>query len=328
MIATAVQNEKNRLPCIMHQAFQKLDKYRPVDSALGQHETHVSPRADRRNHVDRTTLARAPHHRCLSLDAPCSPRMIVRSHPGFVAKVDIRPDGASLSANQRVLLLQPPPHALRILLDRPEQGPLATQPQLFQQPPHTGHAQLQIELLPQQNPDHLPSPEGKLEAELQRTLARDGTIQPPHLGGLDLHRPTLQGSGLQRTPTAAAVSGQPSVNTASRKAQRLDHRFWALARLNSFHRTNPNLLQRLMVEGTSVASFHASDYILCLLTYEYINKRTKYESGYHHHKRHSRHANPGRANGAGHAVAGRRAQEPGWTVCLAARQNRPHCRRG
>jgi hypothetical protein len=41
--------------------------------------------------------------------------------------------------------------------------------------------------------------------------------------------------------------------------------------LNSFHRTNPNLLQRLMVEGTSVASFHASDYILCLLTYEYIN---------------------------------------------------------
>src|SRR5664279_6228997 len=107
MIATAVQNEKNRLPCMVHQAFQKLDKYRPVDSALGQHETHVSPRADRRNHVDRTALARAPHHRCLSLDAPCRPRMIVRSHPGFIAKVDIRPDGASLSANQRVLPLQP-----------------------------------------------------------------------------------------------------------------------------------------------------------------------------------------------------------------------------
>jgi hypothetical protein len=38
----------------------------------------------------------------------------------------------------------------------------------------------------------------------------------------------------------------------------------ALARLNSFHRTNPNLIQRLMVEGTSVASLYAS--ILCLLT--------------------------------------------------------------
>src|SRR5664279_198686 len=74
------------------------------------------------------------------------------------------------------------------------------------------HAQLQIELLPQQNPDHLPRPEGKFEAELQRTLARDATIQPPHLGSLDLHRPTLQGPGLQPTPTAAAVSGQPSVN--------------------------------------------------------------------------------------------------------------------
>jgi hypothetical protein len=45
--------------------------------------------------------------------------------------------------------------------------------------------------------------------------------------------------------------------------------------LNSFHRTNPNLLQRLMVEGTSVASFHARDYILCLLTYELINNGQK-----------------------------------------------------
>jgi hypothetical protein len=41
--------------------------------------------------------------------------------------------------------------------------------------------------------------------------------------------------------------------------------------LNSLHRTNSNLFQRLMVEGTSVASLHASHYTLCLLTYEYIN---------------------------------------------------------
>src|ERR1039458_329871 len=105
MIATAVQNEKNRLRCIMQQALQKLDEHRPVDSALGHHETHVAPGADRRNHVDRTPLPRAPHHRRLSLDAPCRPRMTVRSHPGFVAKVDTRPDFASLSANERVFLL-------------------------------------------------------------------------------------------------------------------------------------------------------------------------------------------------------------------------------
>ena len=157
------------------------------------------------------------------------------------------------------------------MLDGPEQRSLARQPQLFQQPPYTGHAQLQVELLPQQNPDHLPRPERKLEPELQRTLAGDATIEPPHLGGLDLHRPTLQGPGLQCTPTPAAASREPAVNAAARKAQRLDHRFWALARLHSFHRTNPNLLQRLMVEGTSVASFHALHCTLCLLTYERIN---------------------------------------------------------
>src|ERR1039457_6297871 len=191
--------------------------------------------------------------------------MMVRSHPGFVVKVDVRPDCASLSADERVLLLQPPPHSLRVLLHRPKQGPLATQPQLLQQPPHTGHAQPQVELLSQQNPDHLPRPERKLEAELQRTLARDRTIEPPHLGRLDLHRPPLQGAGFQCTPTPAAVPRQPGVNAASRKAQRLDHRFWALARLNSLHRTNPNLFQGLMVQGTSVASLHAGHY-----TYVYL----------------------------------------------------------
>jgi len=41
--------------------------------------------------------------------------------------------------------------------------------------------------------------------------------------------------------------------------------------LHSLHRTNSNLFQRLMVEGTSVASLHASHYTLCILTYEYIN---------------------------------------------------------
>src|SRR6266481_3565853 len=114
-------------------------------------------------------------------------------------------------------------------------------------------------------------PLAKLEAQLQRTLAGDGTIEPPHLGGLDLHRPTLQGPGLQCTPTTTAVSREPGINAASGKAQRLDHRFWALARLHSFNRTNPNLLQRLMVEGTSVASFHALHCILCILIYEHIN---------------------------------------------------------
>src|SRR5260370_30869490 len=92
---------------------------------------------------------------------------------------------------------------------------------------------------------------------------------------MDLHRPTLQSPGLQCTPTPAAVSRQPGVNAAARKAQRLDHRFWALARLHSFHRTNPNLLQRLMFEGTSVASFHALHCTLCLLTYERINNPRK-----------------------------------------------------
>src|SRR5260370_7424855 len=271
MITTAVQDEKNRLRCVMHQALQKLDKHSSVDSALGQHEAHVSARADRGNHVDGTPLPRRPHHRRLSLDAPCRPRMMVRSHPGFVAKVDVGPDCASLPADQRVLLLRPPPPSLRVLLHRPTEGPVAAQPELLQQPPPTGHAQPQVEFLSQQNPDHLPSPERKLEAELQRTLTRDRSIEPSHLSGLDLHRPTLQGSGFQCTPTPAAVPGQPGVNAASRKPHRLDHRFWALPPLTPPHPPNSTPFQRLVLEPTPLPSPHAGHYTLCLLTYEYIN---------------------------------------------------------
>src|SRR6266404_422555 len=122
MIATAVENEENRPRCVMHQALQKLDKDRTVDSALGHHETQVAPRADGRDHIHRTPLPRAPHHRRLALNPPRRSRMTIRSHPGFVAKVDIRPDFPSLSANPRVLLLQPPPHSFRVLLEGPERS--------------------------------------------------------------------------------------------------------------------------------------------------------------------------------------------------------------
>src|SRR5260370_26623060 len=135
MITTAVENEENRPRCVMHQALQKLDKDSTVDSALGHHETHVAPRTHRRDHIDRTPLPRAPHHRRLALDPPRRPRMTVRSHPGFVAKGDIRPDFPSLSAKQRVLLLQPPPHPFRILPPRPYQRSLAPHPPSLQHPP-------------------------------------------------------------------------------------------------------------------------------------------------------------------------------------------------
>ena len=156
-----------------------------------------------------------------------------------------------------------PPHSLRVLLHRPKQGPPGSSiPVASTASPHWPRSTSSRIALALGSPDHLPSPERKLEAELQRTLARDRTIEPPHLGGADAMRPTLQSSGFQCTPTLAPVPGQPGVNAASRKAQRLDHRFWALARLNSLHRTNPNLFQRLMVEGTehrvaSCRSFHS-----------------------------------------------------------------------
>jgi hypothetical protein len=130
--------------------------------------------------------------------------MTVAPHPRFIAKVDFRPGPPCLFPNHRILL-PPLPYSFRILLHRPEQGALTRQPQLLQQPPHTRQTQFQLKLLPQQNPDHLPGPQRKLEPELQGTLARHCLIQPPHLCRLDLQWTPLQRAGFQRTPTAGTV---------------------------------------------------------------------------------------------------------------------------
>ena len=46
-------------------------------------------------------------------------------------------------------------------------------------------------------------------------------------------------------PTPAAVSRKPGVDATASKAQGLDHRFGALARLDSLHRTNSNVISQV-----------------------------------------------------------------------------------
>src|SRR6266849_2128419 len=262
VIAAAVQDQEDRSGRTVHQPLQELRKDQTVDSAFRQHEAQVTASTHRRNHVHRTALPRTAHHWRLPLDAPGRARMAVRPHSRFIAKVDFRPALPRLLANYWIVLLLPLPHSLGVLLHRPEQRTLTRQPQLFEQPSHTGHAQLQLKLFPQQQPDHLAGPQRKLEAELQGTLADHCLIQPPHLRRSDLQGAPLQRTGFQRTPASGSVSGQPGVNATPSKAQRLDHNFRALARLDSFNGANPNLFQGLVVKSTSVAALHVSLYYM------------------------------------------------------------------
>src|ERR1019366_5303168 len=101
-------------------------------------------------------------------------------------------------------------------------------------------------------------PERKLNPRRQRTLAGSGLGPPPDVGRLNLQGPSLQCAGLERTPPASAVPGQPSVDATPSKTQRLDHDLRAFAGLDSFHSPKPNLFQCLVVKGTSIAALHAS----------------------------------------------------------------------
>ena len=78
---------------------------------------------------------------------------------------------------------------------------------------------------------------------------------------MNLQGVPFQRTGLQRTPAAGSLAGQPCANATPSEAQRLDHNFRALARLDSFHGANSNLFQRLVVKSTSVASYLVVPYV-------------------------------------------------------------------
>jgi hypothetical protein len=110
----------------------EMDKDRPVDLTLGQHEAPAAAGAHCRDHIHRTPLARTSHHGRFAPNAPGRSRMAIGSHARFVAEIDLRPRVPGLVANRRILLLQPLPHSFRILLRRTEQRTLTGKPQLLQ----------------------------------------------------------------------------------------------------------------------------------------------------------------------------------------------------
>src|SRR3990170_5611718 len=192
-------------------------------------------------------------------------------HPRLITKVDIRHCLPGLFANHRVLLFPPLLHSFRILLHRTEQGTLARQPQLLQQATHTRQTQFQPELFPQQNSDHLPRPQRKLEPVLQWTLCSHRPVQPSHLLRAHLPGPSLQRAGFECAPTSGAIARQPGIDATPAKTQCLNHDLRALSCLDSLHCANPNLFQRLVSKPAGIASFHAAHYTICLLIYALIN---------------------------------------------------------
>src|ERR1019366_7369732 len=122
MITASIQDQKDGPRGTVHEAAEKLRKHGAVDPAPGQHETQLATRAYRRDHIDRTALAAAPHHRGLALDPPGRSRVTVAAHARFVAKANLGAHPLGLGANGWILLLQPPPHPLRVLLGGAKQS--------------------------------------------------------------------------------------------------------------------------------------------------------------------------------------------------------------
>lgn len=112
----SIDNQEDFLFVLPDQPPQKVDHDRCGKSLVEDHKGQMTSIGDCRDHIAAKPLTGSGNDRCMSLATITASDLMVGTHSHFVAPVDLGTFCAGLSANHRVLLLQPALHCLRILL--------------------------------------------------------------------------------------------------------------------------------------------------------------------------------------------------------------------
>src|ERR1039457_5012848 len=127
-------NKKNCSLCSNKKSFQKLDEHARVYAAFFlDHEPHVPFRCNRRNQTKAVASTGRLDDGRFALLAPCTPRVMIRTHVGGVAKIDVCALVLSHLSDLRVFRLQPFLHQSLITLQRAMQRLLRRDAKLGQQ---------------------------------------------------------------------------------------------------------------------------------------------------------------------------------------------------
>ena len=135
--------------------------------------------------------------------------MKVRSHAALIGK---KHDSTLLfrqGANFGKIPLDPLLDQRRILLERPAQRLLATQPHLRQQSTHRDRTELDAVLAPNQRADHRSRPERKGKLQLKRIFRCHGIVDPSQLRPRQPLRTPARLARAKRIPSASTIGCQP-----------------------------------------------------------------------------------------------------------------------
>ena len=104
-----------------HQTIQKPTHHFPIHSTFFNHEPYSASPIHDAEQVQPMPRARHTHHGRLSFKAPSCSCMIIAPQPRFICKPDLRSQSFGFLSNRRILLLDPMPYPLGILLVRSPQ---------------------------------------------------------------------------------------------------------------------------------------------------------------------------------------------------------------
>ena len=254
----AIEDEEYWMRPVVKQPFQEFNKDFAVEFAFDQHESHGSLWRDGRYHVAMEAGSRGGNDRGFASNRPGPPRMEVGAYPSLVSEEDIRLLFLRHSPNLRIFHLDPLLDPFRILLKCTPQWPLRTEPKLIQEPTHRCLAQTNVELSPNQFPDHDARPQRKRKLHLPGISLRYRIIDPLHHLAGQLWRTTTALASIQRIPSPLAVAGQPPKQSRFLYAQYLRYQRYRLSILNRGYPPLPQFRQLLVCQPPRIVVSHTS----------------------------------------------------------------------
>ena len=209
-----INDQEDRSRLANQQAFQKFPEDVGLDRSIVQHEAEFTPRADRRNHVQRETPDGNFHHGCLTHRRLSRAGVVIRANSRLVRKVDCRPLGFGVRANFRVDLRFPGAHQRRILLPRLIERLLYRETEQRHDPADRCQRQFLAKLTLDQCRNQRQGSQSESNLELQRRIVFDGLRQPAHFFLAHLGWATGDGRGQERVLSAVGKVRQPAEDTA------------------------------------------------------------------------------------------------------------------
>ncbi|CRI67860.1 hypothetical protein THIOKS1860029 [Thiocapsa sp. KS1] len=212
MNTMSIHNQEDRPLHPGHHTPEKVAEGRGRRGAFVHHEAQVALGADRGEHVDREARPGARHDRRPALLAPCGAAMIIGPNAGLVTEQNERVACLGFALNRRKVGVAPALHEDWILLDRPAQRALRSEPQTMQDAPDRNGTEAHAELASHQFADHLQRPQGEWKLELERVLLANHRRQARQLPPVEFRRAARLRPGFERIIAAVMIFRQPRID--------------------------------------------------------------------------------------------------------------------